>query len=89
MERVIFTFDPRLFKPICRFDKLTESVKNTPAKYLSQPVIKQQMGPAHWEKLEAINSALTAEYKTRRFMLLKRVDVTLASFNWSDRAKVR
>ncbi|XP_076823191.1 protein FAM98A-like [Clavelina lepadiformis] len=69
--------------------KLTESVKNTPAKYLSQPVIKQQMGPAHWEKLEAINSALTSEYKTRRFMLLKRVDVTLASFNWSDRAKAK
>ena len=66
---------------------MTEIIKSAPSSCLSQPVIKCQLGPVHWEKLEAINKALIAEYTTRRFMLLKRVDVTVASFNWSDRAK--
>merc|ERR1739838_859610 len=29
------------------------------------------------------------DYKTRRIMLLKRCDVTIASFKWSDRAKAK
>lgn len=41
------------------------------------------------EKIEAINQALTNEYEVRRKMLLKRLDVTVQSFGWSDRAKVR
>lgn len=40
------------------------------------------------EKIEAINQALTNEYEVRRKMLLKRLDVTVQSFGWSDRAKV-
>lgn len=63
-------------------------VKSAPAGCMSQPVIKCQIGPAHWEKLEAINEALTKEYSTRRWMLLKRVDVTVSSFHWSEKAKV-
>ena len=68
--------------------QLNEAVKNAPSTCLNRPVVKTQLGPMHWEKLEAINEALTAEYGMRRSMLLKRVDVTVASFNWSDRAKV-
>ena len=41
------------------------------------------------EKIEAINQALVNEYEVRRKMLLKRLDVTVQSFGWSDRAKVR
>lgn len=41
------------------------------------------------EKIEAINQALINEYEVRRKMLLKRLDVTVQSFGWSDRAKVR
>lgn len=40
------------------------------------------------EKIEAVNQALTNEYEVRRKMLLKRLDVTVQSFGWSDRAKV-
>lgn len=40
------------------------------------------------EKIEAINQALVNEYEVRRKMLLKRLDVTVQSFGWSDRAKV-
>lgn len=41
------------------------------------------------EKIEAVNQALINEYEVRRKMLLKRLDVTVQSFGWSDRAKVR
>ena len=40
------------------------------------------------EKVEEINSQLNQEYTLRRSMLLKRLDVTIQSFGWSDRAKV-
>lgn len=40
------------------------------------------------EKIEAINQALINEYEVRRKMLLKRLDVTVQSFGWSDKAKV-
>lgn len=35
-----------------------------------------------------MNQALINEYEVRRKMLLKRLDVTVQSFGWSDRAKV-
>lgn len=38
-------------------------------------------------KLEKINSVLLADYECRRRMLIKRLDVTVQSFGWSDRAK--
>lgn len=63
-------------------------IRQCPSDHLSEPVIKQKLGPVHWEKLEIINEALQKEYETRRSMLLKRLDVTILSFNWSDRAKV-
>lgn len=40
------------------------------------------------EKLHSINAVLSSEYECRRRMLIKRLDVTVQSFGWSDRAKV-
>ena len=40
------------------------------------------------DKVEALNQALVNEYEVRRKMLLKRLDVTVQSFGWSERAKV-
>lgn len=40
------------------------------------------------DKVEALNQSLVNEYEVRRKMLLKRLDVTIQSFGWSDRAKV-
>lgn len=36
----------------------------------------------------SINATLSSEYECRRRMLIKRLDVTVQSFGWSDRAKV-
>ncbi|OBS72175.1 hypothetical protein A6R68_13244 [Neotoma lepida] len=43
--------------------------------------------PPNHEKIEAINQAIANEYEVRRKLLIKRLDVTVQSFGWSDRAK--
>lgn len=40
-------------------------------------------------ELEKINGVLSEQYECRRRMLIKRLDVTVQSFSWSDRAKAR
>ncbi|XP_055495299.1 protein FAM98A [Leucoraja erinacea] len=67
--------------------KLKESVSKVPPNHVGKPLVKKALGPLHWEKLEAINHILVKEYEVRRKMLLKRMDVTIQSFGWSDRAK--
>nr|XP_039268583.1 protein FAM98A-like [Styela clava] len=68
-------------------NKLKEQISLCPQDHLSTPIIKKKLGPIHWEKLEILKIALQKEYETRRSMLLKRLDVTINSFNWSERAK--
>lgn len=56
--------------------------------HLGQPLLKACLSDKQWEVVEYINQALRQEYETRRDMLLKRLDVTIQSFTWSDKAKV-
>ena len=53
-----------------------------------QPLLKSRLSEKQWSQLLAINSVLADEYRVRREMLLKRLDVTIQSFKWSDKAKV-
>ncbi|XP_041638363.1 protein FAM98A [Cheilinus undulatus] len=67
--------------------KLKEALSRVPPSHVGEPLMKKPLGPVHMEKIEAINQALVNEYDVRRKMLLKRLDVTVQSFGWSDRAK--
>uniref|UniRef100_A0A8C4NDD1 Family with sequence similarity 98 member A n=1 Tax=Eptatretus burgeri TaxID=7764 RepID=A0A8C4NDD1_EPTBU len=67
--------------------KLKETLTKVPANHMGKPVLQKNLGPYHWDKLQAINNTLTNEYEVRRKMLLKRLDVTVQSFGWSDKAK--
>uniref|UniRef100_A0A3B4AVK3 Uncharacterized protein n=1 Tax=Periophthalmus magnuspinnatus TaxID=409849 RepID=A0A3B4AVK3_9GOBI len=67
--------------------KLKEALSRVPPNHVGEPLLKKPLGPVHLEKIEAINQALVNEYEVRRKMLLKRLDVTVQSFGWSDRAK--
>ncbi|XP_067092592.1 protein FAM98A [Osmerus mordax] len=67
--------------------KLKEALAKVPPTHVGRPLMKKALGPVHWEKIEAINQALVKEYDVRRKMLLKRLDVTVQSFGWSDKAK--
>ncbi|KAK2832658.1 hypothetical protein Q5P01_016547 [Channa striata] len=67
--------------------KLKEAISRVPPNHVGEPLMNKTLGPVHLEKIEAINQALVNEYEVRRNMLLKRLDVTVQSFGWSDRAK--
>ncbi|XP_041069810.1 protein FAM98B isoform X2 [Carcharodon carcharias] len=73
------------------FKIMEEKVKNVtskiPKSHVGEPLLKLTLTPEHWDKLMAINVALTNEYECRRRMLIKRLDVTIQSFGWSDKAK--
>jgi hypothetical protein len=42
-----------------------------------------------WSSLVKINKLLNDDFKLRREMLLKRLDVTIQSFKWADRLKTK
>lgn len=67
--------------------KLKEALSRAPPNHVGEPLLKKPLGPVHLEKIEAINQTLVNEYEMRRKMLLKRLDVTVQSFGWSNRAK--
>ncbi|XP_054470290.1 protein FAM98B [Anoplopoma fimbria] len=70
-------------------DKVEEVLKDLPNGSLGNPVLTKSLCSEQWEKLHHINKALSSEYECRRRMLIKRLDVTVQSFGWSDRAKVK
>ncbi|XP_073204954.1 protein FAM98B isoform X2 [Lepidochelys kempii] len=65
---------------------ILSKVKNT---HMGKPLLTTPLNPDQMERLEKINDALCSEYECRRRMLMKRLDVTVQSFGWSDRAKVK
>ncbi|TRZ26203.1 hypothetical protein HGM15179_000815 [Zosterops borbonicus] len=65
---------------------ILSKVKNN---YVGKSLLTKPLNSDQVERLEKINDALCSEYECRRRMLMKRLDVTVQSFGWSDRAKVK
>jgi len=55
---------------------------------MSKPLLCTTLSEEQWQSVNFINSALNQEYVCRKTMVLKRLDVTIQSFKWSDKAKV-
>jgi hypothetical protein len=74
------------------FNKLEEKVKEAlskvPSECIGSPLLVSPLHLHQLAKLEELNKELGQEYVVRRKMLLKRVDVTIQSFKWSDKLKV-
>ncbi|XP_070836060.1 protein FAM98B [Chaetodon trifascialis] len=70
-------------------DKVDKVLEELPNGSIGNPVLKKPLCSEQWEKLRSINAVLSSEYECRRRMLIKRLDVTVQSFGWSDRAKVK
>ncbi|KAI4905477.1 hypothetical protein NFI96_028111 [Prochilodus magdalenae] len=62
-------------------------LKKVPEKHIGKPVLKQSLNSEQWRQMEKVNHVLSTDYECRRRMLIKRLDVTVQSFSWSDRAK--
>ncbi|VDN24759.1 unnamed protein product, partial [Gongylonema pulchrum] len=57
----------------------------TKCKQKPQPLLTASLTDTQWAKIAALNEKLIQEYGTRIQLLLKRLDVTIQSFTWSDR----
>ncbi|XP_041828830.1 protein FAM98B [Melanotaenia boesemani] len=68
-------------------NKVEKLLQDLPKAFIGNPVLKKSLSSEQWEKLHDINKVLLSEYECRRRMLIKRLDVTVQSFGWSDRAK--
>lgn len=69
--------------------RLQEVISSLPADTISAPLLQTPLNKDQWEQLEKFNDSMGAEYRLRREMLLKRFDVTVQSFSWSERAKAK
>lgn len=67
--------------------KLSEVLKTVPSYHLDKPLINVELSAKQWEQLGKLQEEMHKEYTIRREMLLKRLDVTIQSFLWSDRVK--
>ncbi|XP_032232514.2 protein FAM98A [Nematostella vectensis] len=70
-------------------NKIRGILSKVPKDYMGNPLLTKRLGEEQWSKVEKINAQLNREYSLRRQMLLKRCDVTIQSFGWSDRAKTK
>ncbi len=55
---------------------------------MGRALLRTNMSENQWNQMHKINKILYEDYKTRRELLLKRLDVTIQSFKWADRLKV-
>ena len=71
--------------------KVESSVKDLinklPQTHLGKPLLSATLTAKQWSTLAKINKILYDDFRLRREMLLKRLDVTVQSFKWADRLK--
>jgi len=68
--------------------KVSELLKSLPPKYMGRSLLQTNMSENQWKQIHKLNKMLYEDYKIRRELLLKRLDVTIQSFKWADRLKV-
>ncbi|XP_050451178.1 protein FAM98A isoform X2 [Cataglyphis hispanica] len=69
--------------------KLSEVLKTVSTDHLGKPLIEIELSAKQWDELGKLQEEMHKEYTIRREMLLKRLDVTVQSFLWSDRIKLQ
>lgn len=69
------------------FEKVKAHLSNAPKCLVGDSLFTGVLSEKQWQMLQKINEAMTDEYKSREDVLLKRLDVTIQSFTWSERIK--
>lgn len=68
--------------------KVSELLPSLPPGFL-QPLLSYPLDTPRWEALESLCRSLGEQYCCRRCLLLKRLDLTISAFHWSDRAEAK
>ncbi|KAL1517950.1 hypothetical protein ABEB36_001646 [Hypothenemus hampei] len=91
LQTLRFTKPPANINIKQLFDKLDITIplvlKKANADLIGKPMFNGSLSDKQWEILRGVQNDLNNEYKIRREMLLTRLDVTIQSFQWSDRTK--
>ncbi|XP_059480500.1 protein FAM98A [Neocloeon triangulifer] len=69
--------------------KLAEILKTAHPDLVSKAIFDKPMNPDKWKALVKEQQKLHSEFKIRRELLITRLNVTVQSFEWSDRLKDR
>ncbi|KAA3682375.1 uncharacterized protein DEA37_0000594 [Paragonimus westermani] len=68
----------------------SEAIKRCPPMHMGQSVLPMTgLSDRQWSQVARIAALLQQEYASRQATLLKRSDVTVQSFKWSDKAKTQ
>lgn len=67
--------------------KLLEVLQTLPPDHLGKPLVDIELTGKEWLQLCDVQEMMHKQFIVRRKMLLKRLDVTVQSFLWSDRIK--
>ncbi|XP_064212361.1 protein FAM98A isoform X4 [Tribolium castaneum] len=76
---------PQLFQKVC--PTVQSIVQKVGSELVGKPAFQGTLSDKQWETLNGVQKDLNNEYKIRREMLLTRLDVTIQSFQWSDKTK--
>ncbi|XP_040832307.1 protein FAM98C [Ochotona curzoniae] len=68
--------------------KISELLPSLPPESM-QPLLSQLLDAPRWEALETLSQRLTEQYRCRRCLLLRRLDLTTSAFHWSERAEAQ
>ncbi|XP_062032643.1 protein FAM98C [Lepus europaeus] len=68
--------------------KISELLPSLPPAFM-QPLLHHPLDAPRWEALESLSQSLTEQYRCRRCLLLKRLDLTTSAFHWSERAEAQ
>eukprot|EP00112_Aurelia_sp_Birch-Aquarium-sp1_P010161 Seg2184.1 transcript_id=Seg2184.1/GoldUCD/mRNA.D3Y31 product="Protein FAM98A" protein_id=Seg2184.1/GoldUCD/D3Y31 len=80
--------DENVFKVFTNIeDKVRGVLSKLPQNYLGDALLQKRLSEQQWAEVEEINRVMSEEYYVRRQVLLKRIDLTIQSFMWSDQAK--
>ncbi|KAL1124809.1 hypothetical protein AAG570_001430 [Ranatra chinensis] len=82
-----FPKPPSNISPDMLFSKVIPKAQELATKSVDAPLFNGLLSDKQWNTLEKVNNDLRSEYTVRRKMLLKRLEVTIQSFQWSDRTR--
>ncbi|XP_064093639.1 protein FAM98A-like [Macrobrachium nipponense] len=88
-----FPKPPANITPQQLFAKVDQKVNDVKSKahpsLIGKPLFNGVLSDKQWALLDQMQQELHKEYTMRREMMIKRLDVTIQSFQWSDKAKQR
>lgn len=77
------------FQNTSQFENKSFQVQSQLKKFTSlpRPLLTAALTDKQWSRVTALNEKLVQDYRNRIQLLLKRLDVTIQSFTWSERIK--